>query len=114
LKLRSTSEENAGAPLVQELAALREERAWSDIPWESKPDKQGRWWHWNGDEDSAPFNYEVMWSGTENRFFVRRPWVNNDDPDHIRWVEDVNEGHPSFWQYDPEPKLPAAPGGEER
>ncbi len=34
------------------------------------PTRQDTYWHWDGDEDSAPLPYHVLWSGTSNKCFV--------------------------------------------
>lgn len=42
--------------------------AWTQTP----PALQGEYWHWNGDEDSAPLPMFVLWSGTSGKCFVSR------------------------------------------
>ena len=41
---------------------------WTKTP----PTIQGEYWHWNGDEDSAPLPMFVLWSGTSGKCFVSR------------------------------------------
>lgn len=54
------------------LAAPVSERAedardgWSKEP----PTEQGEYWHWNGEDDIAPYIYHIMWSGTAKKCFV--------------------------------------------
>jgi hypothetical protein len=41
---------------------------WSKEP----PTEQGEYWHWNGDEDCAPFPMFVLFSGFSGKCFVSR------------------------------------------
>lgn len=34
------------------------------------PHMQGWYWHWNGDEDTAPFMFHVLKSGTNGECFI--------------------------------------------
>jgi hypothetical protein len=51
------------APLPRQ-AAVRGE--WSDKP----PTEQAWYWHWNGNQDDAPFPLSVLYSGTAKKCFV--------------------------------------------
>jgi hypothetical protein len=43
----------------------------TSLPWvKTTPTVQGWYWHWNGDEDSAPSPLSVLWSGTSGKCFV--------------------------------------------
>lgn len=39
---------------------------WTQTP----PPSQGWYWNWNGDEDSAPHVFFVMWSGSTHKTFI--------------------------------------------
>lgn len=41
--------------------------------WTINPTSQGWWWHWDGNEDHAPFIYSILWSGTSHRYFIQYP-----------------------------------------
>lgn len=41
---------------------------WTQNP----PTEQGRYWHWNGDEDCAPLPMFILWSGHTGKCFVSR------------------------------------------
>lgn len=43
-----------------------ESEVWTATP----PTEQGWYWHWNGDEDSAPFVLSVLYSGGTRKCFV--------------------------------------------
>jgi len=40
--------------------------AWTKTP----PSDQGEYWHWNGDPDSAPTVFSILYSGTAKKCFV--------------------------------------------
>lgn len=57
-----------------EIAALRAQLASAQqdaAPWSKEPPtEQGEYWHWNGEEDTAPYIYHILWSGTAKKCFV--------------------------------------------
>lgn len=59
--------------LARLLAAAQRNAAAFPTTWSSDPpNRQGWYWHWNGDEDCAPLPTSVLYSGTTRKCFVSR------------------------------------------
>jgi len=59
--------EKALAQVQAQLASARQDaELWS----KESPTEQGEYWHWNGEEDTAPYIYHILWSGTAKKCFV--------------------------------------------
>lgn len=71
---------------------------WSDAP----PTKQGWYWHWNGDHDSAPLPTSVLYSGTSGKCFVSSGQLGLDT------AIDCDE-YGGFWAPLPRPSTYDAP-----
>lgn len=67
------------------VAALKEQvaEAQKAAEWKDAADVQGWWWHWDEDEDNAPFIYHVMCSRSSgpDRFFIAFP--------DSRWCDEI-------------------------
>lgn len=66
---------------------------WTRTP----PAEQAMFWWWNGDRDSAPFACQVMYGGTDNRYFVARNFM-----EETPWVDELG----GFWMKCEEPEIP--------
>ena len=86
----------AGSLVARRLAeSVLAEPTWADSP----PLVGGLYWHWNGDEDSAPIPLNVSKSGFSGKCFVMRGQYCIDDAIDC----DVYGG---FWKLLPNPSLP--------
>lgn len=52
--------------ILGDIARAMELTAWTTTP----PTAQGEYWHWNGDPDSAPIVFNILYSGTAKKCFV--------------------------------------------
>lgn len=78
--------------------APRAAATWTTTP----PTEQGEYWHWNGDPDSAPTVFSILYSGTAKKCFV--PMNQSYTGQAI--MCDVYGGH---WLRIQPPQLPKTP-----
>ena len=67
------------------------------------PTESGSYWHWNGDEDSAPIHINIMWSGTDEKCFApmgQYGWTEVQDVDKLA----------GWWMLLAVPSLPVVKG----
>jgi hypothetical protein len=76
-------------------AAAAGEAPWTQTP----PTEQGTYWHWNGDDDSAPVPIFVLYSGTSGKCFVSMGQLGMDH------ATDCDE-YGGWWKPLPDPKTP--------
>lgn len=69
--------------------------SWLSIP----PDEQGLWWWWNQDPDSAAIPVQIMFGGTDNRYFAS---IGQYGWNRVQYVEDMG----GLWMRLIEPPLP--------
>lgn len=74
------------------------ENTWTQEP----PAEQGPFWFWNGEEDSAPYLLQVMFSGCSGEYFV----CIKDDCQARSVTNDAWRG---WWKKVQEPKVPENP-----
>lgn len=70
--------------------------AWTD----RLPDEQCDYWHWNGDEDSAPIHVSVFYSGGSESYFLpagQYGWTEPQDCKSLGgyWMKDETPNSPS-------------------
>lgn len=80
-----------------------ERDSWTQAP----PTEQAWYWHWNGDEDCAPFPLSVMWSGTAMKCFVA---IHQLDAGTPHWCDEYG----GYWLLMREPDVPAIASSAER
>lgn len=72
-------------------------QGWTKTP----PAEQAMFWWWNGDPDSTPFACQVMYGGTDNRYFVARNFM-----EETPWVDEIG----GWWMKCVEPAIPELRG----
>ena len=86
---------NSGATLLADLAALRQQA--TNRAWKKLPDEEGKWWYWNGEEESLPFIYSVEVSHDGKvRYFI--------DVGTGTWCDEMG----GYWLKDEAPAPPTA------